>query len=127
MLMRASVAFEFRGKNWLTGDLHRGAVHGGVISSHIESYRVISMLRVELLVGRSWRDPGMSLVRWICEWIIYCKGPTADLIGEASVVRMGNRVAVAKMEVFSGEQSEGDQPKPFAAGQAVYNISKGKR
>ena len=107
-------------KDWLTGDPHRGAVHGGVTSSLIDAAGGTACWT--LLEGP---DDKLSTVDLRVDYLR--KGPTADLICEASVVRMGNRVAVARMEVFSSEQNEGEQPKPFATGQAVYNISKGKR
>ena len=39
---------------------------------------------------------------------------------EATVVRMGNRVAVARMEVYSEADRSGE---PVATGQGVYNIA----
>ena len=52
-------------------------------------------------------------------------GPAQAMICEAKVVRMGNKVCVARMEIFS----EGDDPNeigPIATGQGVYNVAKPK-
>ena len=46
-----------------------------------------------------------------------------DLICEATVVRMGNRVGVARMELFAADS--GADREPIATGQAVYNVTAG--
>ncbi|MCH9687951.1 MAG: hotdog fold thioesterase [Deltaproteobacteria bacterium] len=98
------------------GDASRPAVHGGVISTLIdtagggacftmldrESDRVATVdLRVDYL------RPGGSHDLW-------CRG---------QVVRMGNRVGVARMALYSDRlPTTTDDDEPVATGQAVYNI-----
>ncbi len=106
-------------KDWLTGDPKRGAVHGGVTSSLIDASGGTACWT--LLEGP---EDKLSTVDLRVDYLRM--GPRADLICEASVVRMGNRVAVAKMEVFSAAQAQNGDRQPFATGQAVYNISKKK-
>jgi acyl-coenzyme A thioesterase PaaI-like protein len=52
--------------------------------------------------------------------IDYLQPGLADkgLVCECSVLRMGNKVAVTRMEIFS----EGEHKDPIATGQGVYNV-----
>ncbi len=96
----------------LVGDPFRPAIHGGVISMladvsggaacfammKTQRDRVSTVdLRIDYLA------PGIASVGLECE----CK-----------VLRMGNKVAVTRMEVFS----EGQYESPVATGQGVYNV-----
>jgi uncharacterized protein (TIGR00369 family) len=50
-------------------------------------------------------------------------GGAADLWCQSEVVRMGNRVGVARMTLWSGRLPAAGEPEPpVATGQAVYNI-----
>jgi acyl-coenzyme A thioesterase PaaI-like protein len=50
-------------------------------------------------------------------------GSPEDLVCEAEVVRMGNRVAVMRAHVYSGGLPEaGADVRPIATAQGVYNI-----
>ena len=52
------------------------------------------------------------------------KGPCEDLECLAGMVRMGNSVAVARMEVYAAADPE---RKIIATGQGVYNLAKNVR
>ena len=74
------------------GDPHRRAMHGGVLSSVMD------------VAGGTacWASSGdidarVSTVDMRVDFLL--KGPCEDLICRANVVRTGNRVAVARMEV----------------------------
>ena len=102
------------------GDPKRRAVHGGVISSLIDATGGLSCW--SLLEGL---DDRISTVDLRVDYIQ--KGPPTDLLCEANVVRMGNRVSVARMEVISADDENKDKKNIIATGQAVYNIWKAKR
>jgi uncharacterized protein (TIGR00369 family) len=100
----------------LVGDASRPAVHGGVISTLIDTAgggACFSALdRVEDRL--STVDLRVDFLR---------PGGAADLWCQGEVVRMGNRVGVARMTLWSGGLPSGDEPvAPVATGQAVYNI-----
>ncbi len=102
----------------LIGDPFRPAVHGGVTSALIDTAgggAVFSKMR-------SPRDR-TSTVDLRIDYLR--PGPSEDLVCEARVVRLGNRVAVTRMHVWTGalppEGSEARE-KPIATGQGVYNI-----
>ena len=94
------------------GDPVRKALHGGVISSLIDTTGGLccwSMLKSD--------QDRISTVDIRIDYLQ--KGPTTDLICHAKVLRMGNRVAVARMDVFKCD----DQTVLIATGQGVYNVS----
>ena len=50
-------------------------------------------------------------------------GPKNDLVARGRVLRMGKRMAWARMEVFGGALPEpGEERLPFASAQGVYNL-----
>lgn len=102
----------------LIGDPFRPAVHGGVTS----------MLADATGGAACFTQLGSPQVRvsTVDLRIDYLRpGPQADLVCHARVVRMGNRVAVVRMRVFSGDLPERGSDawdKPIATGQGVYNV-----
>lgn len=98
------------------GDASRPAVHGGVISTLLDTAGgcavFTSLDRVEDRV--STVDLRVDYLR---------PGPAEDLWCSARVVRVGNRVGVARMELHSGGlPNEGEPGTPVATGQGVYNV-----
>lgn len=98
------------------GDPQRRAMHGGVLSAVLD------------VAGGTacWASLGdvearISTVDMRVDFLL--KGPCEDLICRAKVVRTGNRVAVARMEVVGVSNPE----QIVATGQAVYNIVKKNR
>ena len=100
----------------LVGDAKRGAIHGGVLSALADTTGGAACLT--LLESREDR---LSTVDLRVDYLR--RAPKAELWCEAKVVRMGNRVAVARMEVFSAGEESGE---PVATGQGVYNIAKSR-
>jgi uncharacterized protein (TIGR00369 family) len=94
-----------------TGDPFRPAVHGGVTSMLVDTAGGLACFTQ--LPNPADR---VSTVDLRVDYLR--RGHGADLLCEARVVRMGNRVAVARMEVFSGALDG----NPIATGQAVYNV-----
>ena len=108
----------------LIGDPTRPAIHGGVISTLADTAggaACFSMLR-KLEERVSTVDLRVDYLR---------PGPSADLLCHARIIRMGNRVAVARMEVYSGSlpetptqmrDAEPGPVEPIATAQGVYNV-----
>ena len=96
----------------LIGDPHRPAVHGGVISTLADcTGGVACMTRFEHARARcSTVDLRVDYLR---------PGAHEALRCEATVVRMGNRVAAVRMDVFCGQEK-------VATGQGVYNLYRGE-
>ncbi len=100
----------------LVGDASRPAVHGGVISTLIDTAGggacFAALDRVEDRL--STVDLRVDYLR---------PGGAVELWCEGVVVRMGNRVGVARMTLWSGRlPGAGESEQPVATGQAVYNI-----
>ena len=95
------------------GDPHRRAMHGGVLSSVMD---VAGGTACWASIGDI--DARVSTVDMRVDFLL--KGPCEDLICRAAVVRTGNRVAVARMELVGVSNPE----QVVATGQAVYNIVK---
>ncbi len=102
----------------LVGDPFRPAVHGGVTSALADTAGGGAVFT--MLTSHGDRASTVDLR------VDYLRpGRAADLVCEAEVVRMGNRVAVTRMHVFSGEiPATGSEAyrRPIATAQAVYNI-----
>ncbi len=100
----------------LIGDTSRPAVHGGVLSMLVDTAggaACFTMLDDE--------DDRVSTVDLRIDYLR--PGPAADLVCEANIVRMGNRVGVTRMHIHTEHLPvPGEEPKPIATGQAVYNI-----
>jgi uncharacterized protein (TIGR00369 family) len=97
----------------LIGDVRRGALHGGVISTLIDTcggFAVWSMCKVT------------DKIATIDLRVDYLKPAiSADLIAEARVRLLGNRVGNASTIIFmSGEPNQ-----VVAEGRSVYNVRRG--
>jgi uncharacterized protein (TIGR00369 family) len=96
------------------GDPVRPALHGGVISMIIDTCggaAVWSLIEIEDRV--STVDLRVDYLR---------PGPAKDLVCEATVLRIGNRVGVADMKTFAAD----DLQTVIASGKGVYNIKRGE-
>lgn len=116
VLERGRCVLRIPWRDELVGDPSRPAVHGGVLSTLIDTagggacFAMLDRLEDRL----STVDLRVDYLR---------PGPAADLWCEGEVARMGNRVGVARMVVYSGGLPEpGQTVPPVATGQAVYNI-----
>ena len=100
----------------LVGDASRPAVHGGVISTLLDTAgggACFAMLDRE--------EDRLSTVDLRVDYLR--PGPPLDLWCQGEVVRVGNRVGVARMAVYGGGLPEPGQPdQPVATGTGVYNI-----
>jgi uncharacterized protein (TIGR00369 family) len=103
-------------KHQLIGDPTRPAVHGGVLSMLADTAGGAACFAM--------LDSDRDRVSTVDLRIDYLRpGPAADLVCEANIVRMGNRVGVTRMYVYSEKlPGPGEKPNPVASGQAVYNI-----
>jgi len=104
----------------LIGDPSRPAVHGGVISMLADTAGGAACFS---MLGNS-RDR-LSTVDMRVDYLR--PGPSLDLLCHARTIRMGNRVAVARMEVFAGTLPDPatrqiDTLEAIATAQAVYNV-----
>ncbi|MCA9650529.1 MAG: thioesterase family protein [Myxococcales bacterium] len=100
----------------LVGDASRPAVHGGVISTLLDTagggacFAMLDHIEDRL----STVDLRVDYLR---------PGPAADLWCTGHVVRVGNRVGVARMAVYAGALPiPGEPDHPVATGNGVYNI-----
>lgn len=92
------------------GDVFRPALHGGVVSTLADT---AGGLAVFARVGTV--DTRVSTVDLRVDY--YAPAAMADLIGEAVVVRLGNRVGVARIHIH-----QGDPNVLVAEGKGVYNV-----
>jgi uncharacterized protein (TIGR00369 family) len=94
----------------LIGDPLRPALHGGTISALIDTAGgAVAFLNV----GETDRVSTVDLV------VDYLQpGPAADIVAKARVVRRGNRVCIANVEVVRADGTGG----VIAQGRGVYNI-----
>lgn len=114
-LTRGRAVLRVPWKTELTGDASRPAVHGGVLSMLIDTAggaACFAMLDND--------DDRVSTVDLRVDYLR--PGPAADLVCEAEVIRLGNRVAVTRARVYSVERPTDGDGDPVALGQAVYNI-----
>ncbi len=94
----------------LIGDPDRRALHGGVISTLIDTCGGAAVCtQMELGDRLSTVDLRVDYLR---------PGQPLDLIAEAKILRTGNRVGVTDIIAFHKDGQE----KPIATGKAVYNI-----
>jgi uncharacterized protein (TIGR00369 family) len=96
------------------GDQARPALHGGVISTLIDTcggFAVWTKIAV---------DDRVSTIDLRVDYL--SPGAPEALIAEARVVRVGNRVAVTDVRVFQPS----DPDRTVATGKAVYNIKRPK-
>lgn len=93
-----------------TGDARRPALHGGILSTLIDTcggVAVWTLCKVDDRIATI--DMRVDYLR---------PAPQADLIAEAKVRLMGNRVGNAQTRIFRREEPD----KIIAEGRAVYNI-----
>ena len=96
----------------LVGDPFRPALHGGVLSALADTAGGLAVfLRVGTIHAR------VSTVDLRMDY--YLPAGKADLYAEASVVRMGNRVGVARIALHQGGPT-------VAEGKGVYNIARAR-
>ncbi len=98
----------------LLGDTRRPALHGGVISSLVDvcgGFAVWTCCRLEDRLATI--DLGVDYLR---------PAPDRDLLAEATVRLLGNRVGNAQVIVWAA----GEPDKHVAVGRCVYNIRRGK-
>ncbi len=96
----------------LIGDPFRPAIHGGVLSTMLDTAGGAAVWTEIAPTDRvSTVDLRVDYLR---------PGPQADLACEARVVRIGNRVGVASMTLFA----IGDPERVIADGKGVYNIKR---
>lgn len=98
----------------LVGDARRPALHGGVISTLADvcgGFAIWTCCRPDDRIATI--DIGVDYLR--------PAGP-ADLLAEATVRLLGNRVGNAHVTLWS----QGDRDRPVAEARAVYNIRRGK-
>jgi len=99
----------------LIGDRRRPAIHGGVISTLADTAGGAACF--SMLQRASDRVSTVDLR------VDYLRpGPSNDLRCLAEVVRMGNRVAVTRMEVFAETDSDDPPCPPIATAHGVYNV-----
>nr|WP_255216749.1 hotdog fold thioesterase [Pseudenhygromyxa sp. WMMC2535] len=115
-LVRGECVLRIPWNDRLIGDPTRPAVHGGVISMLADTSGgavCFSML--------DNRDDRVSTVDLRVDYLR--PGPSQDLLCRAKVIRMGNKVAVTRMEVFAHAlPAAGEEGEPIATAQAVYNV-----
>ena len=97
----------------LIGDPTRPAIHGGVISTLVDT---VGGGAVFTLVQAHTGDK-VATIDLRVDYLL--PGRPADLFAEAQVIRVGNRVGVASIEVTQ-EGAEG----PIAVGKGVYTIKR---
>jgi uncharacterized protein (TIGR00369 family) len=92
------------------GDPWRPALHGGVISTLLDTAGGVAVFT---------RLSGSDRASTVDIRVDYLRpGLQKDLIAEGRVERLGNRVAVCEMKVFH----PGGEREPIASGRGVYNI-----
>ena len=100
----------------LVGDPFRPSVHGGVTSALADTAGGMACF-----THLSSYEDRLSTVDLRIDYLR--PGAGDDLLCEATVVRMGKRVAVANMEVFLGALPvEGETRRPLAVGRGVYDV-----
>lgn len=106
---KAVVRLPFRDE--YIGDAQRPAIHGGVISTLIDATGgLAAYTRLE-------ESDRISTIDILVDYLN--PADKSELIAQAEVVRIGNRVAVVRVKVVQ----EGHQ-EPVARGRAVYNIAR---
>jgi uncharacterized protein (TIGR00369 family) len=116
VLERGHAVLRIPWRDELVGDVERPAVHGGVTSMLVDTAGGAACFAM--------LDDEADRVSTVDLRVDYLRpGGGEDLVCSATIVRMGNRVAVARMEVYSGQLPPSDAPMPtIATGHGVYNI-----
>jgi len=110
---RALARIPFRPE--LIGDPTRPALHGGVISMLADTIGGAAVFSVT--------DPGDRVATIDLRVDYLLPGRQQDLLAEAVVIRVGNRVGVASVRVWQPEGKHGDESIAVAKG--VYTIKRG--
>lgn len=103
----ARIALPFRQD--LVGDPFRPAIHGGVLSTLIDTAGGAAVW------SRIGPEDRISTVDLRVDYLR--PGALSDLVCEARVIRLGNRVAAVDATAHHG-----DPDRPVAVGRAVYNV-----
>lgn len=98
----------------LIGDPTRPALHGGVISMLADTIGGAAVFSVT--------DPGDRVATIDLRVDYLLPGRSRDLLAEALVIRVGNRVGVASVRVWQPESKHGEEPIAVAKG--VYTIKR---
>jgi uncharacterized protein (TIGR00369 family) len=100
------------------GDPMRPAVHGGVTSMLVDTAGGAACFAM--------LDNDRDRIGTVDLRVDYLRpGPAADLVCEAQIVRMGNRVGVTRSVVYSGDlPGPGEPHDPIATAQGVYNVAR---
>ncbi|HXE71383.1 MAG TPA: hotdog fold thioesterase [Candidatus Nitrosotenuis sp.] len=107
---RATLRLPYRPE--FLGDPCRPALHGGVISALLDTCGGLAVL--------SQLAPG-SRCSTVDLRVDYLRpGAPRDLVARASVLRLGNRVAVCNIQAF-----QDDSEDPVADGKGVYSVRQG--
>lgn len=106
----------------LVGDASRPALHGGVTSALADTAGGCACFAsIPAGEAASTVDLRIDYLR---------PGRAGDLYAEARLIRLGNRVAVVRMHVYTGGVPALGSPardQAIATGQGVYNIHRRKR
>jgi uncharacterized protein (TIGR00369 family) len=115
-LSRGRAVLRIPWRDALIGDTQRPAIHGGVTSMLADTAGGAACF--------TQLDRPTDRVSTVDLRVDYLRpGAPEDLVCEAVIVRMGNRVAVVKASVYSGKlPGPGSAISPFATAQGVYNI-----
>jgi len=109
-LKRGYALMELPFREDFIGDPFRPALHGGVITSLVDTCGGAAVWSAADAMDRvSTVDLRIDYLR---------PGPLEDLRCEATVLRIGNRVGVTEMKVYA----KTDPERIIASGKAVYNI-----
>ncbi len=101
-------------QDFLVGDPFRPALHGGVSATLADTAGGLAVFaRVGSIGAR------VSTVDLRMDY--YAPAPLADIYADATVVRLGNRVAIARILVHAEDAST-----VFAEGKGVYNVHKAR-
>lgn len=100
------------------GDPAKGALHGGLLGVLVDAAGgAACFTRLDKIEERLVTiDLRVDFLKPIIRQDILCEG---------RVLRVGNRVASARVEIFAGalpEEGSSTRLQPFATGQAVYNV-----
>jgi uncharacterized protein (TIGR00369 family) len=107
---KTQVTLPFRPE--LIGDTERPALHGGVLTALIDAACGLAVwTRAEAQDRVSTIDLRVDFLR---------PGRSEEIVVDATVVRVGNRVGVAEAVAFHS----GDAANPIATGTGVYNIAR---
>jgi uncharacterized protein (TIGR00369 family) len=107
-------ALELPFRDEFIGDPVRRVLHGGVLSTLIDTCGGAAVwTQVELEDRVSTVDLRVDYLR---------PAPGADLVCEGTVQRLGNRVGVVEMRLYSSA----NPGRLIATGKGVYNIRRGK-